>query len=332
MAPRYRRAGAEGRCRGRRPVSHEAHAAGTRHPADEPAGGRAASAVPVAVACDRARGEHQGLRDDRGAVGGLARRAARGRRWTPCPCSRGRRRTAGRRSEAGSRSMRLTAPQPMVRTTSRTGAPRRCLAASAATRVTTTESMRSSRTASVEAVAYGVVRGLVGGVLVGVADDEPGGREREHGDVAAQLVVVEGRLVVHDVGDHGLVGQGGVERVADQLGVVAAALDVGAQARGRGCPSCRWSCGHPPTPATPTAAAELRARPPPAVMQPAQRGAGSAAATRRADRRAASAQAMPQPLPIIDAGDDRARARPTRSRPGRRRRCSARAGAAARRR
>ena len=50
--------------------------------------------------------------------------------------------------------MRLTAPHPMVSTTSRTGAPRRCFAASAATRVTTTESMRSMRTASVDAVAY----------------------------------------------------------------------------------------------------------------------------------------------------------------------------------
>ena len=91
----------------------------------------------------------------------------------------------------------------------------------------------------------GARRGLVRRVLVGVADDEAGGREREDGHVPAQLVVVERGLVVHDVGHDGLVGERGVERVADQLRVVAAALDVGTQPRGEG--RIARHAGHPPT-------------------------------------------------------------------------------------
>ena len=38
---------------------------------------------------------------------------------------------------------------------------------------------------------------VVGRVLVGVRDDQPGRREHDHRDVPADLVVVEGGFVVH---------------------------------------------------------------------------------------------------------------------------------------
>ena len=62
----------------------------------------------------------------------------------------------------------------------------------------------AERDASVDAVATGSALGASGLVVVGVRDDEPGRRQREHGDVPPDRVVVERRLLVHQVG-HDLV-------------------------------------------------------------------------------------------------------------------------------
>ncbi len=82
------------------------------------------------------------------------------------------------------------------------------------------------RTASVDADADGDGRDVVGRVLVGVADDQAGRREGEHRDVPAQLVAVEGGLVVHDVGRDRLPRERGLEGVRDEVRVVPGPLDV----------------------------------------------------------------------------------------------------------
>jgi hypothetical protein len=63
-------------------------------------------------------------------------------------------------------------------------------------------------------------------VLVGVGQDQPGRRQHQHGDVPADLVaLVDGRLVVHEVGDDGLVGDRGADGGGHHVGVVAGLLD-----------------------------------------------------------------------------------------------------------
>ncbi len=63
-------------------------------------------------------------------------------------------------------------------------------------------------------------------MLVGVHQHEPAGRQREHRHVPADLVVVERRLVVQDVGGDGLAGQRVAQTLGDDLGVVAARGDL----------------------------------------------------------------------------------------------------------
>jgi len=84
------------------------------------------------VACERAAENTQAsARTNRGhRRRPRTQPAGPGRRWTPCRYSRGRPRTPGRRRRRARGRCALTAPHPMVRTTSLTGAPRRCLAAS----------------------------------------------------------------------------------------------------------------------------------------------------------------------------------------------------------
>src|SRR5690606_2242502 len=71
---------------------------------------------------------------------------------------------------------------------------------------------------------------LAGRVLVGVAHQQPGRRQHQHGHVPAHLHRgVERRLMVDHVGDDGLVPDGRLDRVRDQGRVVTAALDRRAQ-------------------------------------------------------------------------------------------------------
>ena len=71
-------------------------------------------------------------------------------------------------------------------------------------------------------------------MLVGVAVDQPARREHEHRDVAAHLHRwVEYGVVVHDVGHDRLGAERGRDRVGDQAGVVAGALDRRTQVIGR---------------------------------------------------------------------------------------------------
>jgi hypothetical protein len=69
----------------------------------------------------------------------------------------------------------------------------------------------------------------LGAVLVGVADHQPAPGEREHGDVAAYLLGVEGRLLVDQMADDRFAAERGLDRLGDQRRVIAAALDRGAQ-------------------------------------------------------------------------------------------------------
>jgi len=132
--------------------------------------------------------------------------------------------------------------------------------------------------------------GLVGRVLVGVPDDEPGRREREDGDVATQLVVVEGGLVVHDVGQHRLARERGVERVAHQLGVVAAALDVGPEPRCQG-----GVAGHARHPRTSAASGTLR---PSSSSDTRCRSEASTAPATSATTTGVRPQTTPRPAPM----------------------------------
>lgn len=67
-------------------------------------------------------------------------------------------------------------------------------------------------------------------MLIRVPDDEPCRSEDQDGDMASQLVTVEGRLVMDDVRDERLTCEGGLEGIGDEVGVVATPLDVTAEA------------------------------------------------------------------------------------------------------
>ena len=71
--------------------------------------------------------------------------------------------------------------------------------------------------------------GLINPVLVGVPDDKPGRREREDGHVAAQLIVIEGRLMVDEIRLQRLAREGGIERIGHQVRVVPTSLNVATQ-------------------------------------------------------------------------------------------------------
>lgn len=92
----------------------------------------------------------------------------------------------------------------------------------------------------------GLGAGVVGSVLVGVPDDEPGGGEHEDGDMAAELIAIEGCLVMDDVGHERFAGEGRLQGVGDERRVVATPLDIAAQAVVQGA---RIRHGrHPPIP------------------------------------------------------------------------------------
>ncbi len=76
--------------------------------------------------------------------------------------------------------------------------------------------------------------GALVGVVVGVGDDEPAGRQRQHGDVPADDIVVEGRLLVHQVRHHLLVPERGPHDVGDEGRVVARPLDGTREVVGQG--------------------------------------------------------------------------------------------------
>ena len=63
------------------------------------------------------------------------------------------------------------------------------------------------------------------GVVVGVGDDEAQRGDGEDGDVAAHRLVVEGRLLVHEVRDDLVVGDRRLDDVADERRVVAGPRD-----------------------------------------------------------------------------------------------------------
>ena len=67
---------------------------------------------------------------------------------------------------------------------------------------------------------------IISRVLVGVTDDESTRRQRKHRDVTAQLIAIERGLVVHQVVLQGLTRECGVQRIRDQVRVIAASLDV----------------------------------------------------------------------------------------------------------
>ncbi len=151
------------------------------------------------------------------------RPAARSRRRRARRCSRGRRRTAGSEQPAGSRSIRLTPPQPIVMTASAGGCgPEVGLAI---IRVTTTERHRRQADRLGRGGGVGLRQQVVAGVLVGVRQDQPARREHDHGQVAAYLVALERRLVVDVERDHLLPRDRRLDTVRDHLGVVAGAVD-----------------------------------------------------------------------------------------------------------
>ena len=65
-------------------------------------------------------------------------------------------------------------------------------------RVTTTELHRRQRDRLGRGRGVGLGQQVVARVLVGVGQDQPARRQHHDGQVAAYLVAVEGRLVVHE--------------------------------------------------------------------------------------------------------------------------------------
>src|SRR5699024_4918686 len=70
---------------------------------------------------------------------------------------------------------------------------------------------------------------VLGGDVFDVRQHQPGRGEHQGGDVPANLGALEDRLLVHQVGPHGLSGQGDLQHVGHQRRIVAGALDVPAQ-------------------------------------------------------------------------------------------------------
>ena len=128
---------------------------------------------------------------------------------------------------AGSRSILDTAPQPMVRVSSRPREPGRYFSGLDTTCATITDRTADERhrLAGRDAVRLVTVL-LVAAVVVGVHEDQPAGGQHHHGQVPADGVQVERGLAVHQVSEHLFVGQGDVEHVRDQRGVVTRLLDL----------------------------------------------------------------------------------------------------------
>ena len=71
------------------------------------------------------------------------------------------------------------------------------------------------------------------GAVIDVTDDQSVRREDQNGHVAPKFVTIKGGLVVNDVTENLFAAKGSIKSLANNLRVVAASLNIGAQRHAR---------------------------------------------------------------------------------------------------